>query len=82
MRGCGTAVAESLPGYRLSKFQPLMPPWVEREVVARYLLDIAGSAEWLAEPESLAVLSFPTAHHSTRHGPTPTAPTPGEKDAD
>ena len=27
----------SLPGYRLSKFQPLMPPWVETEVIARYL---------------------------------------------
>src|SRR5690606_16146213 len=31
-------VAEALPSYRLSKFQPLMPPWVEREVIATYLL--------------------------------------------
>lgn len=41
-------VAESLPNYRLSKFQSVMPPWVEREVVASYLLDVAGAWEWLA----------------------------------
>jgi len=41
-------VAETLPSYRLSKFQPLMPPWVEREVVASYLLDVAGAWHWLA----------------------------------
>jgi ATP-dependent Lhr-like helicase len=41
-------VAESLPTYRLSKFQPLMPPWIEREVIARYLLDIAGAWRWLS----------------------------------
>ncbi len=27
-------VAQALPNYRLSKFQPLMPPWIAREVVA------------------------------------------------
>lgn len=36
-------VAQTLPGYRLSKFQPLMPPWVEREVLSCYLLDVAGA---------------------------------------
>jgi ATP-dependent Lhr-like helicase len=41
-------VAASLPTYRLSKFQPLMPPWVEREVVATYLLDVAGAWRWLS----------------------------------
>ncbi len=41
-------VAESLPSYRLSKFQPLMPPWVAREVVSSYLLDIPGAGHWLA----------------------------------
>ena len=41
-------VAASLPSYRLSKFQPLMPPWVEREVVASYLLDVAGAWGWLS----------------------------------
>jgi len=40
-------VLASLPGYRLSKFQPLMPPWVEREVVGRYLLDVEGAQRWL-----------------------------------
>ena len=41
-------VAGSLPSYRLSKFQPLMPPWVEREMVASYLLDVAGAWRWLS----------------------------------
>lgn len=41
-------ISAGLPGYRLSKFQPLMPPWVEREVVSRYLLDVAGASRWLA----------------------------------
>jgi len=41
------AIAASLPNYRLSKFQPLMPPWVEREVVADYLLDVGGAWRWL-----------------------------------
>ena len=42
-------VAGSLPSYRLSKFQPLMPPWVEREVLGRYLLDVAGTKAWLLQ---------------------------------
>ena len=41
-------VAESLPSYRLSKFQPLMPRWVEREVVASNLLDVGGARLWLS----------------------------------
>lgn len=40
-------IADGLPAYRLSKFQPLMPAWVERECLAGYLLDIAGAARWL-----------------------------------
>ena len=40
-------VAEALPSYRLSKFQPLMPPWIEREVLARYLLDVDRAKAWL-----------------------------------
>ena len=44
------AIAAGLPGYRLSKFQPLMPPWVEREVISRYLLDGPGTWQWLSEP--------------------------------
>ncbi|MTD57405.1 DEAD/DEAH box helicase [Amycolatopsis pithecellobii] len=47
-----TEVAQSLPNYRLSKFQPLMAPWVEREVVARYLLDIGGAWRWLSGIEA------------------------------
>ena len=41
-------VAESLPSYRLSKFQPLMPDWVEREMIAAYLLDVGGAQRWLS----------------------------------
>jgi ATP-dependent Lhr-like helicase len=40
-------VAESLPNYRLSKFQDLMPEWVEQEVVADYLLAVRGARDWL-----------------------------------
>jgi ATP-dependent Lhr-like helicase len=39
-------VAESLPNYRLSKFQDLMPEWVEQEVVANYLLFVRGAQDW------------------------------------
>lgn len=43
-----SGVADSLPSYRLSKFQPLMPPWVVREVVAGYLLYVEGAWRWLS----------------------------------
>ena len=43
------SVAASLPSYRLSKFQPLMPVWVEREVIARYLLDVEATWRWLEQ---------------------------------
>jgi ATP-dependent Lhr-like helicase len=46
-QGLWRGVFNSLPNYRLSKFQPLMPPWVEREVVASYLLDVRGAERWL-----------------------------------
>jgi ATP-dependent Lhr-like helicase len=52
-------IAELLPNYRLSKFQPLMPPWVMREHVADYLLDVRGARRWLsslpARPEFLSI---------------------------
>lgn len=48
-------VAESLPNYRLSKFQALMPQWVQREVVATYLLDVEGARGWLEATTSPAV---------------------------
>jgi len=38
----------SLPNYRLTKFQPLMPDWVERETIAKHLLDLEGTKAWLA----------------------------------
>lgn len=42
-------VAESLPNYRLSKFQDLMPDWVEQEVVAGYLLAVRDAQSWAME---------------------------------
>lgn len=45
-------VAEALPNYRLSKFQTLMPPWVEREMLADYLLDVEGAWRWLSKAEA------------------------------
>jgi len=38
--------AESLPNYRLSKFQDLMPDWVEQKMVADSLHDISGARRW------------------------------------
>jgi ATP-dependent Lhr-like helicase len=40
-------VAGGLPSYRLSKFQPLLPKWVEQEMLATFLLDIEGAWAWL-----------------------------------
>jgi ATP-dependent Lhr-like helicase len=40
-------IGRTLPNYRLSKFQQFMPPWVAREMVAGFLLDIEGAALWL-----------------------------------
>lgn len=54
------AVAASLPGYRLSKFQAFLPPQVEREVVTTFLLDVAGAAKWVSAqqaPQRAATLS-------------------------
>jgi ATP-dependent Lhr-like helicase len=67
-------IAETLPSYRLSKFQPLMPPWVEREVVASYLLDVAGAWRWLSgraaldrpAPRVPATVAEPTRHEIDR----------------
>jgi ATP-dependent helicase Lhr and Lhr-like helicase len=44
-------VAASLPNYRLSKFQTLMPAWVEREMVAEFLLDVGGAWSWRSGTE-------------------------------
>lgn len=43
-------VAESSPNARLSKFQTLRLPRVERAVLARDLLDIKGAWRWLSGP--------------------------------
>jgi ATP-dependent Lhr-like helicase len=65
-------VANSLPAYRLSKFQSLMPPWVERETVAAYLLDLAGASRWLSA-------TFAREQKAPARVPTSTGqPTPGE----
>ena len=38
-----TLIRKSLPNYRLSKFQPLMPDWVEQELLEYHLLDVPGA---------------------------------------
>lgn len=38
---------EGLPDYRLSKFQPFLPPARQREMLRDYLLDVAGTRRWL-----------------------------------
>ena len=32
-----------LPAYRLTKFEPVLPEWITREIVGAYLLDVAGA---------------------------------------
>ncbi len=61
-----TEVAAGLPNYRLSKFQPLMPPWVEREVVASYLLDVRGAWMWLSGGSLTGLERVPRAVHAVR----------------
>ncbi len=48
----GQTIADSLPAYRLSRFQPLMPDWVEREVVSNDLLDLPAARQWLTDRAS------------------------------
>lgn len=55
-----TEVADSLPSYRLSKFQPLMPDWVEKEVMARYLLDVEAAEAWLQEVDLAGLMGSAT----------------------
>lgn len=52
-------IAQSLPAYRLTKFQPLMPPWVEHEVIAMYMLDVIGTREWLCRTFSRSQQPWP-----------------------
>lgn len=41
------AVAASLPDYRLSKFQPFLPPDMQQEMRVSALLDFEGARDWL-----------------------------------
>ena len=66
-------VAETLPSYRFSKFQPLMPPWVEREVIASHLLDVAGAWRWLSG-------GIPAVDRAARVPSTVSAPTKQDLD--
>ena len=63
-----TQVAASLPNYRLNKFQPLMPPWVEREVIASYLLNVGDACRWLSGLEG----DQPRVPDGVRPSPPPT----------
>ena len=77
-------VAEGLPSYRLSKFQPLMPAWVERESLASYLLDVGGAARWLTgrAPTRLPDLAGPAPTEAPILDPTPaTEPPQPEREA-
>lgn len=55
--GLWQRIAASLPNYRLSKFQPLMPPWIEREMVADFLLDVAGAWRWVSGQDEVGALA-------------------------
>ena len=40
-------IIASLPPYRLSKFQPALPPRFQQEMIGRYLLDLEGTRTFL-----------------------------------
>ncbi len=42
-------IERSLPGYRLSKFQDLMPSYIQSEWIRAYLLDVVGAAEFCSK---------------------------------
>lgn len=42
-------IERSLPGYRLSKFQDLMPSYIRSEWIRAYLLDVVGAAEFCSK---------------------------------
>jgi ATP-dependent Lhr-like helicase len=73
-------IAGSLPNYRLSKFQPLMPPWVEREMVADYLLDVGGAWRWMTGTSRPELQRVPKAvQQAPEHDVAPTpAPEPDD----
>jgi ATP-dependent Lhr-like helicase len=50
-------VTASLPDYRLSKFQPLMPSAVVREVVGTYLIDPEGASRFLTASERVELVT-------------------------
>lgn len=73
-------IIASLPPYRLSKFQPALPPRFQQEMIGRYLLDLEGARAFLTgRPgadgaarllhEALARAAFPAE--------VPEAPRPG-----
>ena len=39
------AIRQGLPPYRLSKFQGVLPPWAQQEMLEAFLLDRAGAAQ-------------------------------------
>jgi hypothetical protein len=67
--GLWSEVAGAPSNYRLSKFQPLMPSWVEKEVMARYrlIIDVTNhqfdGTPRAIEPRRFGLLNF--------RGPTP-----------
>ena len=40
-------IVQTLPDYRLSKFQKVLPDWAQRELVADFLLDIEGAKAFM-----------------------------------
>ena len=76
--GLWAEVAANLPSYRLSKFQPLMPPWVEREVIAAHLLDVAGAWRWLSGQAAPSLARVPAVVREVRPD-DPSAPATPER---
>ena len=52
--GLWAEITSSLPAYRLSKFDDVLPPWSRRELVASFLLDVEGAWRVVSGEESRA----------------------------
>ena len=60
-------VGQALPNFRMSKFQVLFPPWIERELVASYLIDVEATYRWLTgKASALAAVPAAVVHGEIR----------------
>ena len=53
--GLWKEIVASIPQYRLSKFQAVLPDWIVQEMLADYLLDLPGTWKFLSQDASATI---------------------------